>query len=149
MSPFSYDPSFGQFFGSEDPGRGHPREQREQSLGSGVIVSQDGYLLTNNHVVEDATEIRISLANKREMRAKVIGTNPHTDVAVLKVDEKNLPAPPLGDSASVKPGEFVLAVGSPFGLGRRAHHRDARAESQGLPAPPGSEGAAGCHSPGA
>jgi len=117
-SPFFYDPFFGDFFGGDDPGRGRPREEREESLGSGVIVSPDGYLLTNNHVVENATEIRISLADKREMKAKLVGTDPHTDVAVIKVDAKDLKPLAIRDSAGVKPGEFVLAVGNPFGLGQ-------------------------------
>src|SRR5207245_10278005 len=88
-SPFFFDPFFHEFFGGEGQGRAHPREQRELSLGSGVIVT-DGYLLTNNHVVEGASEIRISLTDKREMKAKIVGTDRRTDSAVLKVDPKNL-----------------------------------------------------------
>jgi serine protease Do len=109
--PFLFDPSFGDFF----RGQGQPREQREQSLGSGVIISPDGYILTNHHVVEGASQIRILLADKRELKAKIVGTDPRTDIAVLKVEEKNLP---MGDSAKVKPGQFVLAIGNPFGLGQ-------------------------------
>jgi serine protease Do len=119
LSPFFFDPFFREFFGDELPrGYNQPRERREQSLGSGVIVSPDGYLLTNNHVVEGASEIRISLADKREFRAKIVGTDPRTDIAVLKVEGKNLPVLPVADSAKVKPGQFVLAVGNPFGLGQ-------------------------------
>ena len=117
-SPFFFDPFFHEFFGGEGQGRDHPREQRELSLGSGVIVSPDGYLLTNNHVVEGGSEIRISLTDKREMKAKIVGTDPRTDIAVLKVDQKNLPVLPIGDSAGAKPGQFVLAVGNSFGLGQ-------------------------------
>ncbi len=117
-SPFFFDPFFHEFFGGEGQGRDHPREQRELSLGSGVIVSPDGYLLTNNHVVEGGSEIRISLTDKREMKAKIVGTDPRTDIAVLKVDQMNLPVLPIGDSAGAKPGQFVLAVGNSFGLGQ-------------------------------
>jgi serine protease Do len=115
-SPFFFDPFFGQFFGGEGPWGGPPREQRERGLGSGVIVSADGYILTNNHVVENASEIRVSLSDRREMKAKIVGTDPRTDIAVLKVEEKDLPALPIGDSTKVKPGQFVLAIGNPFGL---------------------------------
>jgi serine protease Do len=116
-SPFFFDPFFREFFGWDLPDRPQ-RQQREQSLGSGVIISSDGYLLTNNHVVEGASEIRISLADKREMKARIVGTDPRTDIAVLRVEEKNLPALPIADSSQVKAGQFVLAVGNPFGLGQ-------------------------------
>ena len=115
-APFFFDPFFRDFFGWGAPDR--PRERREQSLGSGVIVSADGYLLTNNHVVEGATEIRISLADRRELKANLVGTDPRTDIAVLRVEEKNLPTLAIADSDRVKPGQFVLAVGNPFGLGQ-------------------------------
>lgn len=115
-SPFFFDPFFREFFGWGAPDR--PRERREQSLGSGVIVSADGYLLTNNHVIEGATEIRVSLADRREMKAHLVGTDPRTDIAVLRVDEKNLPTLVIADSDKVKAGQFVLAVGNPFGLGQ-------------------------------
>jgi serine protease Do len=119
ISPFFFDPFFRDFFGEESPrGYSQPRERREQSLGSGVIISADGYILTNNHVVESASQVRVSLADKRELKAKIIGTDPRTDIAVLKVDEKTLPVLPISDSSKVKTGQFVLAVGNPFGLGQ-------------------------------
>jgi serine protease Do len=110
------DPFFGQLFGDEF-GR-LPRERRDQSLGSGVIVSPDGYILTNNHVVNGASEIRVWLSDKREYKARLIGTDPQTDVAVVKVDAHNLPAMILGDSAKMQVGNFALAIGNPFGIGQ-------------------------------
>jgi len=118
-SPFFSDPFFRQFFGDEfGPSFRVPREQREHSLGSGVIVNPDGYLLTNNHVVQGADEIEISLSNKKELKAKVIGTDPKTDIAVLKVEQKNLPVVVFGDSSKVEVGDFALALGNPFGIGQ-------------------------------
>lgn len=118
-SPFFFDPFFREFFGDESPrGYNQPRERREQSLGSGVIINADGYILTNNHVVESASQVRVALADKRELKARIVGTDPRTDIAVLKVDEKNLPVLPIADSSKVKTGQFVLAVGNPFGLGQ-------------------------------
>ena len=93
-----------------------PRERREQGLGSGVIVSPDGYIVTNNHVVEHAEEIQVLLPDKRTFKAKVIGTDPKTDVAVIKIDASGLPVLPWGDSGQLQVGEMVLAVGNPFGL---------------------------------
>ncbi len=116
--PFFSDPSSREYFDEDLPHRyNHPHEQRERSLGSGVIISADGYLLTNNHVVENASEIRVLLPDKREMKGKVVGTDPRTDIAVLKLDGKNLPVLPVADSSKVKAGQFVLAIGNPFGLG--------------------------------
>jgi serine protease Do len=118
-SPFFSDPFFRQFFGNQFPNQFQvPKEQRERSLGSGVIVSSDGYVLTNNHVVESASEIKVSLADKREFKARVIGTDPRTDIAVLKIDATNLPKMVLGDSSKAEVGNFVLAVGNPFGLNK-------------------------------
>jgi serine protease Do len=114
-APFFDDPFFRRFFGDQF---NIPRERREHSLGSGVIVSPDGYILTNNHVVEGATDVKVSLFDKRELKARIVGTDPRTDIAVLKVDEKNLPALVLGDSSKVQVGEFALAIGNPFGVGQ-------------------------------
>lgn len=115
-SPFFNDPFFQQFFGNQFHQFNMPRTQREQSLGSGVIVNSNGYILTNNHVVDGATEIKVSLADKREFTAKIVGRDPKTDIAVLKVDATNLPVLPAGDSSKLEVGDVVLAIGSPFGL---------------------------------
>jgi serine protease Do len=117
--PLFNDPFFRQFFGDEfGPQFNIPRERREQSLGSGVIVSPDGYILTNNHVVNGASEIKVLLSDKREYKARLIGTDPQTDVAVLRVDAHNLPAMTLGNSAKTQVGNFALAIGNPFGIGQ-------------------------------
>src|SRR5690349_7323025 len=84
--------------------------------GSGFIVSPDGVILTNAHVVRDANEVTVKLADRREYRAKVLGSDPATDVAVLKIDAKNLPVVPMGNSRNLQVGEWVLAIGSPYGL---------------------------------
>jgi serine protease Do len=117
VSPFFSDPFFRQFFGDQfTPQQQMPREEREHSLGSGVIVSADGYILTNNHVIEGANEIKVTLGDKREFKGRVIGTDPRTDIAVLKVEAKDLPVLVFGDSSKVKVGDFALAIGNPFGL---------------------------------
>jgi serine protease Do len=112
------DPFFRQFFGGRMPQQQQPRSQRATSLGSGVVVSPDGYILTNNHVVEGATDVKVSFANKEEYPAKVIGTDKYTDVAVLKIDKKGLTTLPFADSARAEVGDVVLAIGEPFGLGQ-------------------------------
>jgi serine protease Do len=115
-------PGMEDFFGFGNPrggGRGMPapEERRAQGTGSGVIVSRDGYILTNNHVVADATQVRITLTDKREFDAKVIGTDPLTDVAVVKIDAgSNLPVIPVSDSSKIQVGDIVLAIGNPLGL---------------------------------
>ena len=128
-NPFEDDPTFRQFFGNpfggggpggqgQGQGQGQtPRPQKEHSLGSGVIVSPDGYILTNNHVVDGATDITVSLKDKRELKAKVVGADPRTDIAVLKIPATGLPAVTLGESAKLRVGDIVLAVGDPFGIG--------------------------------
>lgn len=113
--PFD-DPLFRDFFGDRMPGLGAPRDRRESSLGSGVIVSPEGYVLTNNHVVEAASEIKVLLSDRREFKAKVVGGDPMTDIAVLKLDQKNLPVLPLSDSSKVQVGDIALAIGNPFAL---------------------------------
>jgi serine protease Do len=114
-SPFENDPFFRYFFGDDDPFSS--RDRRAQSLGSGVIVSSDGYLLTNNHVVGDTSaQVSVVLGDKREMPAKIVGVDEMTDLAVLKIDARNLPVMPWGDSSKLKVAEWVLAIGNPFQL---------------------------------
>jgi Do/DeqQ family serine protease len=114
-SPFANDPFFRYFFNDQDDAFGY-RERRAQSLGSGVIVSPDGYVLTNNHVVEQGVEVTVTMPDQRELRAKVIGADPATDIAVLKIDASNLPTMPWGDSSQLKVAEWVLAIGNPYQL---------------------------------
>jgi serine protease Do len=116
-APFFDDPFFRRFFGEEFDRRfRQPRDFRRQGLGSGVIVSADGHIVTNNHVVEQADEIEVSLADKQKFKAKIVGTDPKSDLAVLKIEASGLPALRWADSTRLEVGEFVLAVGNPFGL---------------------------------
>jgi Do/DeqQ family serine protease len=106
-------------FGNLFPGFRMPDQPlRQQGEGSGVIVSSDGYIVTNNHVVDSATELNVSMSDKREMKARVIGTDSQTDVALIKVDARDLPHVTLGSSAAVEVGDIALAIGNPFGLGQ-------------------------------
>lgn len=111
---FLDDPLFRHFFGDQQD----DQPQRENSLGSGVIVSDQGLILTNHHVVEAADEIEVALADGRTMPARVVGTDPETDLAVLKVDVKNLPAITFADPEKISVGDVVLAIGNPFGVGQ-------------------------------
>jgi serine protease Do len=116
--PDGMDPMFRQFFGNGS-GRGNaPRQRNEKALGSGVIISPQGYILTNNHVVEGATDVTVTLHDKREFKARVVGTDPRTDVAVLKIEGSNFPVLTLADSSKVEIGDIVLAIGNPFGVGQ-------------------------------
>ena len=110
--PLLNDPVFRRFFGDQLP----DEAQRASSLGSGVIVSTSGYVLTNHHVVEAADEIEVTLADGKKLLAKVVGNDPDTDLAVLRVDADNLPAITFGSSESLRVGDVVLAIGSPFGF---------------------------------
>jgi serine protease Do len=119
FEPFFSDPLFRDFLGRQFQPR-MPREQREHSLGSGVIVSSDGYVLTNNHVVDSASEIKVSLPDKREFKAKIVGTDPKTDLAVIKIEAKSLPTVVMGDSSKIQVGDLAFAIGDPFGIGETA-----------------------------
>jgi Do/DeqQ family serine protease len=113
-SPFASDPFFRYFFGDEEDWFGG-RDERELSLGSGVLVSDDGYVVTNSHVIGDnVREIKAVLPDKREVRGRVVGTDPMTDIAVVKFNTAGLPVIPWGDSSKLKVGQWVLAIGSPF-----------------------------------
>jgi serine protease Do len=111
------DPLFQQLFGDQFSRQVQkPRKEWEESLGSGVIVSSDGYILTNEHVVDGASHVKIVLGDQREFEAHIVGKDAATDIAVLKVDATGLPILPFGDSGKMRPGDFVLAIGNPFGL---------------------------------
>jgi len=112
--PMMDDPVFRYFFGDQSEGP----TQKSNNLGSGVIVSDQGYILTNSHVVEAADEIEVALADKRKARAKVIGTDPDTDLAVIKIDLPNLPTITFGQSDKAQVGDVVLAIGNPFQIGQ-------------------------------
>jgi Do/DeqQ family serine protease len=115
-SPFGSDPFFRYFFGDGDEAYG-TRDRRSLSLGSGVIISADGYVVTNNHVVGDnVREITVALSDKRAIKGRVIGVDPTTDIALLKIDVKGLTGVGWGDSNQLKVGEWVLAIGSPYQL---------------------------------
>ncbi len=117
-SPFFSDPFFRQFFGNQVPRQfqNPPSSQREHGLGSGVIVNASGYILTNNHVVEGAKDVKVLLSDNRQFDAKVVGTDAKTDIAILKVNATKLPVLTFGDSSKMQAGNFVLAIGNPFGL---------------------------------
>ncbi len=110
-NPFLSDPFFRQFFGP----MARPRDQREEGLGSGIIVNPSGYILTNNHVVDKATKLKVELADGRDFPGKVIGKDPQTDVAVVKIDANNLPTLPFANSDSARVGDLCFAIGNPFG----------------------------------
>lgn len=111
------DPFFRQFFGDNfNRQRQQPRERKSAGLGSGVIVSSDGYIVTNFHVVKDADEIKVTLSDRKEFKGKVVGSDPKTEISIVKIDAVGLPTIAWGDSARLEVGEIVLAVGSPYGL---------------------------------
>src|SRR5882762_6640306 len=110
-----------RFFGDDFEYRAPRRNfgvPRQQGVGSGVIATKDGYILTNNHVVDGADEVKVALQDGREFTAKVVGRDPKSDVAVIKIDARDLPAVPMADSDKVEIGDVVLAIGNPFGIGQ-------------------------------
>jgi serine protease DegQ len=116
-NPLLDDPFFRQFFGMQNA----PRERIEQSLGSGVITdAAKGYVLTNNHVIDGADDIAVTLHDGRTLKGQVVGTDPDTDIAVIKIPAENLVALPLADSSKLRVGDFVVALGNPFGVGQSA-----------------------------
>ena len=120
MMPFFNDPFFRQFFGDQGFGSQQPQNEREQSLGSGVIITPDGTIVTNNHVIDGASDIEVDLSDKRQFKAKLVGTDAKTDIAVLKIDATNLPTLAVGDSSKLQVGDVVFAIGDPFGIGETA-----------------------------
>jgi serine protease DegQ len=114
---YSDDPTFRQFFGDQSDEQ-DAQSQPENSLGSGVIVSEQGLILTNNHVIATADEIEIALSDGRKMSAKVVGTDPETDLALIKIEADNLPAITFASSEKLNVGDVVLAIGNPFGVGQ-------------------------------
>src|SRR6185436_9535549 len=114
--PFGNDPFFREFFGDRIPQEAP--ERRREGLGSGVIVGQDGYILTNHHVIDGADQIKVDLNDNRTLDAKVVGLDSPSDLAVLKIDAANLPVLALGDSDRVRVGDVVLAIGNPLGIGQ-------------------------------
>ncbi|EID34294.1 putative serine protease MucD [Prevotella sp. oral taxon 306 str. F0472] len=130
-----FDP-FG-FFGNPNQGNGGSRKQKiqtpkKEATGSGVIISSDGYIVTNNHVVEGADELTVTLNDNREFSARIVGTDKQTDLALLKVNAKNLPTLPIGDSDKLKVGEWVIAVGNPYNLSSTVTAGIVSAKSRGL-----------------
>src|SRR5439155_21131101 len=109
---------FGDDFELRVPKRNSNVEPRQRGIGSGVIATKDGYILTNNHVVDGADEVKVQMQDGREFTAKVIGRDPKSDVAVIKIDANDLPAVSMADSDKVEVGDVVLAVGNPFGIGQ-------------------------------
>jgi S1-C subfamily serine protease len=112
LNPLFEDPFFKRFFGAV------PRKEKEHSLGSGVVVSPDGYVLTNSHVVEGGTDIEVSFGDQAQIPARIVGTDARTDLAVIKLDRSGLTPLPLADSSEVQVGDIALAIGDPFGIGR-------------------------------
>jgi S1-C subfamily serine protease len=113
-SPLFMDPAFRQFFGDVFPQV--PRELKQHALGTGVIFEPNGYLVTNNHVIDRASTVEVMTADKRMFKARVVGTDPDIDIAVVKIESKGLPTIPLGDSSTLHVGDTVMAFGNPFGL---------------------------------
>jgi S1-C subfamily serine protease len=120
MPQFFNDPLFRQFFGDQFGPTSEPQAQKEYSLGSGVIVNDQGYILTNNHVVAGASDVQVFTLDRKKFKGKVIGTDPRTDIAVVKIEASSLPTLTLGDSSQLQVGDLVFAIGDPFGIGETA-----------------------------
>lgn len=138
MMPFPFDendPAFEFFkrFIPRSPGGGMPRDFENKSLGSGFVISGDGYILTNAHVVDGADEVTVRLTDKREFKAKIIGADKRTDVALIKIEASGLPVVKLGDPAQLKVGEWVVAIGSPFGFDNSVTAGIVSAKGRSLP----------------
>jgi serine protease Do len=118
QNQFFNNPFFQQFFGRQF--QAPPQQEREQGLGSGVIINADGYILTNNHVIDKATEIKVILPDKREFPGKVVGADSKTDIAVVKIKATGLPTVTLGDSSKLQVGDYAFAIGNTFGVGETA-----------------------------
>ena len=131
----SIDPFFRFFFGDE---YGYPQSREQKGSGSGVIIRPDGYIVTNNHVVNGASKIQVTLNNNQQYEATVVGTDPATDVAIIKVEADNLPTIPLGDSDALRLGEWVLAIGSPLGAQLRSTITAGIVSAKGRSMPDGS-----------
>ena len=132
LSPFFNDPNFRRFFGAPGPGSGRQPEQTQTGLGSGIIVTADGYILTNNHVIDGADEVKVAFGEPRqEYKATIIGRDPQADVAVLKIGATGLSAATLSDSDKLEVGDVVLAIGNPFGLGQSVSRGIVSALSRG------------------
>ena len=116
--PFMDDPTFREFFGDRFRDQQQQPQRRVQGVGSGVIINPDGYILTNHHVVDGALEIKVEMTDNRTFTAKLVGSDPPSDLAVLKVEARNLPTVTMGDSDKVRVGDFVLALGNPLGIGQ-------------------------------
>jgi serine protease Do len=114
-NPMMSDPFFRQFFGGQGGGGAKPHDQREQGLGSGVLITSSGYILTNNHVIDKASSLKVTLSDGREFVGKTVGTDPQTDVAVVKITAENLPTLPFGNSEAARVGDLCFAIGNPFG----------------------------------
>ncbi len=112
-NPLMSDPFFRQFFGG--PGNARPRDQRESGLGSGILVSSNGYILTNNHVVDKSSKLKVELSDGRDFTGKIVGTDPQTDVAVVKIEANDLPTLPFANSDTARVGDLCFAIGNPFG----------------------------------
>ena len=120
QNPFSNDPFFRQFFGNQFGQQQQPQTERESSLGSGVIITQDGYIVTNNHVIAGASDIEVFTQDRKKYKGRLVGTDPRTDIAVVKIDATGLPTLAFADSSTLKVGDLVFAIGDPFGIGETA-----------------------------